>query len=297
MIYSFSLLPEKAAAIIELVRPKHIVKNLIILVPWVLAGSQANLFAALVVFLAFCLMAMAAYAFNDVIDVDFDRRHAKKRYRPIPSGRLAKQDAVLLSGVLSIASLYVAATVSVETVAVLVVYAVLNFFYSLAGKKIPMLDVVIVAIGFVLRILMGLLATDAVGSFGWMLGPIFFATLCMAVGKRYAKLGGGGKAGDHKVPTFYTETRLIWLMVAASQITVGITTALVINHWSGFNQGSHSSFNLTWIVIVIAILLSTQVMVRMLVSKTEPIEIFTRDPLTVSYAVVGCAVLAMERVV
>ncbi len=295
MIYSFSLVPEKAVALLELIRPKHIVKNLIVLVPWMFAGSLVSLFPILVLFSAFCLVAMAAYAFNDVIDADHDRRHDKKRFRPIPSGRLTKREATLLSGTLLVTSVYVAALVSVEAATVVVVYATLNFFYSLVAKKIPMLDVFIVAIGFVLRFLMGLLATDAVSSSGWMLAPVFFATLCMAVGKRYAKLGKDGRAGDFKVPTFYTEARLIWLMIAASQITIGITTALLINHWGGLNQGSYGVFGPTWPVIIIAIALSTQVIVRMLISRTEPIEIFTRDPLIISGAVVVCAILAMGR--
>ncbi|MEM7668573.1 MAG: UbiA prenyltransferase family protein, partial [Pseudomonadota bacterium] len=245
-------------------------KNLIIFVPWLLAGSFAHFGPVLQLFVAFCVMAMAVYAFNDVIDVDHDRRHAKKRHRPIPSGRLIKREAIALSAVLAVISLYLASSVSSEGAAVIAAYAVLNFFYSLVGKRIPMLDVAIVAAGFVLRILIGLLATDTLPSFGWILAPVFLASVSMAIGKRYAKVGQNGLAGDHRVPAFYTEGRMVWLMIAAWQVTIGVTTALAIHNWGGLNPGQPTGGGMTISAVIVAIAISTQVLARMLVSRTEP---------------------------
>lgn len=175
----------------ELVRPSHWVKNVV-----VLAGPAAglkllsfpSLWEALVAFGAFCLTASATYAINDVADYRADARHPMKRLRPIARGAIRPVHAVLLGAILF--ALAVSASTLLlnhRVTVVLVLYFALTLSYSLALKRRMILDVILLASGFVLRALAGALAVSVATS-QWLVACVFTLCLFMGFGKRRAEI-------------------------------------------------------------------------------------------------------------
>ena len=141
-----------------LLRPKQYIKNIFIFLPLFFVGQIVNteLFVkALIAFVAFSLSASAVYIFNDYEDIKDDRKHPKKKYRPLAAGLISKNTALLLMFILFIISFTLMAIISSKALVILSIYVILNILYSLKLKRIALLDVTIIAIGFVLRLFVG----------------------------------------------------------------------------------------------------------------------------------------------
>lgn len=165
--------------LLALLRPRQWVKNGFVLAPLVFAGKFTDPHAVLLSLLAvaiFCAAASAAYVLNDIRDVENDRRHpTKSKKRPIAAGHVSIAGARLL--LVALYALVVAGTLVVPAVgAVAIAYLVLNVAYSVRLKHTPVIDIFVVATGFVLRVYAGAVAISAPLS-GWM----FITTLCLAL--------------------------------------------------------------------------------------------------------------------
>lgn len=165
------LLPEPAegsllwriGGIVKTMRPHQWAKNSFVLAPVVFAKDMFDpklLGTALAAFSVFCLLAGAVYTMNDIVDVEGDRVHPVKRFRPIPSGRVPLGVAKALAAFLVVVSLAGGALLSPAFAAVAAAYFVVNVAYSFKLKKIAYVDVACIAAGFVLRVVAGGLATD-----------------------------------------------------------------------------------------------------------------------------------------
>ena len=133
-----------ALAYMQLVRPKQWLKNLMLVFPLLLSGkllSLESLQPLVIPVLVFCLAASANYAVNDVMDAEQDGLHPTKKHRPIPSGRVSRSAALVLSGVLYCAAFYGAGTISRQFFVLLAVYVVLMASYSLWLKQRILLDI------------------------------------------------------------------------------------------------------------------------------------------------------------
>ncbi|MBD3160782.1 MAG: decaprenyl-phosphate phosphoribosyltransferase [Candidatus Eisenbacteria bacterium] len=136
-------------------------------------------------FLSFCLLASAVYALNDLIDLPFDRVHPKKRSRPLPSGRISPAGAVVLLVLLAGTGGAIALFLGTGFAAIAGGYLLLNVAYTLRLKRVVMLDVLAISIGFVLRAVAGVaLLTEPVSLSPWLLLCTFFLALFLAVSKR-----------------------------------------------------------------------------------------------------------------
>lgn len=176
----------KISDIIKLIRPHHYIKNLFIFLPLFFASritDIALLYSAFVAFLAFSLTVSAVYVLNDYCDVEDDRQHPKKKSRPLASGAISKPNALFIMVLLFIAGTALMASLSVTAMAILLVYVILNVAYSLHLKHVPILDVTIIAIGFVLRLFVGSEATDIPLSM-WIVIMTFLLALFLALAKR-----------------------------------------------------------------------------------------------------------------
>ncbi len=165
-------------------------KNLLLLTPLVAAhqvSDVALLGRATLAFLAFSLCASGVYLMNDLMDLQSDRRHPRKRQRPIPSGKVSLKLVLVVLPMLLAASLGVGLCLSWHFVGVMGVYLALNLAYSLRLKAIPILDVVLLAALYTLRIVAGSVAT-AVWLSTWLLAFAMFLFLSLALVKRYAEL-------------------------------------------------------------------------------------------------------------
>jgi 4-hydroxybenzoate polyprenyltransferase len=171
-------------------RLHHWLKNLLVFVPLLASHQIADpglLARAGVAFIAFSLCASAVYLFNDLMDLETDRHHPHKRDRPIPAGRVPVQLALAALPILLAASLALTLALPWGLIAVISAYLGLNLAYSLSLKAVPILDVLILAGLYTLRIIAGSMATDLWLS-PWLLAFSMFLFLSLALVKRYAEL-------------------------------------------------------------------------------------------------------------
>lgn len=174
------------SSVIKLMRPHQYVKNLFILFPLFFAlkiDDSALLFNALLAFAAFSLTASAIYILNDYHDIEEDRQHPTKKERPLASGAVGKTEALLLTAGLLAAGFSLMASLSLPATAILALYTLLNVAYSFALKHIAIIDVVIIAVGFVLRLFVGGAVTGVPLSM-WIIMMTFLLALFMALAKR-----------------------------------------------------------------------------------------------------------------
>lgn len=171
---------------IRLLRPKDWAKNLFLFVPLFFSGDLFNtsLYPSLLLgFLAFSLMASSIYIINDYRDIEDDKKHPEKSKRPLASGAVSKTAAIMICIVLVIAGFVIAYFIRDKFLFVLTIYFLLNLAYSFGLKTIPILDIIIVAIGFVLRIKGGAVIA-LIGLSEWLNIMVFLLALFMAIGKR-----------------------------------------------------------------------------------------------------------------
>ncbi len=186
-------------ALLRACRPKQWLKNVLVFAAPGAAGvldQWSDLWPTLVTFVAFCCAASATYVWNDLLDVEADRRHPTKCRRPIASGDLPIPVARAAVPLLALASLgLTAATGRWQTPAVIVVYLGLQLAYTVWLKHVAVLDVIAIASGFVLRAAAGAVAVDVPMS-RWFVLCVTFGSLFIVVGKRYAELNEVGAEAD-----------------------------------------------------------------------------------------------------
>ncbi len=175
---------------ILLLRPLQWFKNLFVFAPMFFGNNLLDgvcFMQTLWVFMAFCLVAGSVYCFNDIHDVENDRRHPRKCHRPIASGKVSVGAGYAVMCVSLLAGLAVAAATigshAVAVCAMLAVYWLTNVAYCVRLKQYAILDVALVAAGFVMRVLTGGLATDTAVS-GWLVMMTFLLALFLAFAKR-----------------------------------------------------------------------------------------------------------------
>ena len=175
------------AALMRLIRPKQWIKNMFIFVPLFFGGALFHtdaLLAGLIAFFAYSFAASSIYCFNDIHDVEADRRHSVKCHRPIASGAVSIRQAYALMFLMLILSMGVCSLLdSWETMGIIAFYWVMNLCYCAKLKQYAIIDVCIVAFGFVLRLLAGGVATHIMLS-KWIVLMTFLITLFMSFAKR-----------------------------------------------------------------------------------------------------------------
>lgn len=172
-----------------LIRPQQWIKNGFVLIPMFFGGRLLNaddVIASVVTFFAFSFAASAIYCFNDIVDVDADRRHPVKCHRPIASGAVSVPTAYALMAVLVLLSallLFFLPQRAGETAGIVAFYFLLNMAYCLWLKRHAIIDVCTVAFGFVLRILAGGMACNVAVS-NWLVLMTFLLALFLSFAKR-----------------------------------------------------------------------------------------------------------------
>src|SRR3954466_3028664 len=214
-----------AWALVRSVRPRQWVKNVLVLAAPLAAGKIFDLDVlgpTAVAFVLFCLAASAVYLVNDTIDVDEDRRHPRKRFRPIAAGIVPKPLAVAMAVVLFAVALTAAVVLTRPALAwVLGSYVVIQLAYCLFLKNQPVIDLAVVASGFLLRGIAGGVAAGLVLS-QWFLLVAAFGSLFMVAGKRYSELiVVGDAAATRKTRKEYSASylRFVWSLSAAVTLT------------------------------------------------------------------------------
>lgn len=180
----------RLADFLAALRLHHWPKNLLLFVPLVTAHhftEAAAIGHAVLAFFAFSLSASGVYLLNDLMDLEADRRHPHKRERPIPSGKVSIKSVLVGIPVLLAFGVGLSLPLPPAFLAVIAIYLGLNLAYSLKLKAVPVLDVLVLAGLYTLRIVAGSIAT-AVGLSPWLLTFSVFLFLSLALAKRYAEL-------------------------------------------------------------------------------------------------------------
>ncbi|HEY7904507.1 MAG TPA: decaprenyl-phosphate phosphoribosyltransferase [Casimicrobiaceae bacterium] len=213
----------------RLLRPEQWIKNAFVWAGFLFARTWHDAALAQHVaaaFIAFCLLASAVYIGNDWLDRDADRAHPTKRGRPLASGRIGGAAAGSLAAILAVAALLLGAWVGIELVAVLAAYLGLNVAYSLRLKRIVIIDVFALSLGFLLRILAGTLGVGIAPS-PWLLMCGLMLTLLLGFGKRRAEQAVVDAAAGRAVLADYSPAlldRLIVVCVSGTLIAYSLYT-------------------------------------------------------------------------
>ncbi|MCB1098071.1 MAG: UbiA prenyltransferase family protein [Verrucomicrobiae bacterium] len=219
----------KVSGVVRLVRPTQWTKNAFCFAGGFFHGSlfSAETGSAIATAVAFCFASSAVYAWNDVIDAPRDRLHPLKRRRPVAAGALSERQALSVSGIAGVTAFAVLHLCELSTVIPwLAVYMAANLGYSLGLKLLPVIDVGIIASGFVLRVIAGSVAVNIVPTY-WLLGCTYALALLLGFGKRrseIARLHGQGLGDSRSAiavgrPTQYSVPMLDGLVIGTAGLS------------------------------------------------------------------------------
>ncbi len=179
-------------ALIRLCRPKHWLKNVLVFAPLIFSGNLLdpnNFFKTLIGWVAFSFTASAVYIFNDLRDIETDKAHEIKRSRPLAAGSVTPKAAkiILCCLILTAAGTNAIASNSFEPAGLLLLYLLINVFYSVKAKHIPLLDIAVLVSGFLIRIFYGaFLINEAVSV--WLYLTVTTMSAYLGLGKRRNEL-------------------------------------------------------------------------------------------------------------
>lgn len=180
----------KLKAYILLLRPKQWIKNFFVFAALLFSGNigkPAYIAASTAAFVVFCLTSSAVYIFNDLMDIEKDRKHPRKKNRPLASGVLRKREAAVLSLLILPSAVYAAFRINTGFGITVVLYLLNNLLYTLYVKHLVILDVMSIAIGFILRVAGGALAISVEIS-PWLLLCTLLLALFLGFSKRRNEL-------------------------------------------------------------------------------------------------------------
>ena len=256
-------------------RPRQWIKNLVCLAPLVFSGrlfDPESMLQGLLGFLCFCLASSAIYAFNDVRDRLQDQFHPVKRRRPVAAGTLSTKAALTETAILLAAALIACYFTVPRFRALLALFVLLNLLYSLGLKRIPILDVMAIALGFVLRVQSGIEAIAAPQS-AWIILCTFFMALFIAVGKRRGEIMNQGSTAGVNRRLVLDAYSLQFLDI---MLAISATTALVCYSIYAVTVQTNETFLLT--ILPVAFGIARYLMLVIVQREGEgPDEMLTRD--------------------
>lgn len=171
---------------LKLIRVEQYIKNAFVLAPLFFDSQFLNvnhLTNVILALLCFCIASSSIYVLNDYFDINEDRNHPQKKFRPLASGSISEKNGLLLMVILLISSITISYLIAAELFVVILSYLILNFFYSKWLKHIAILDVNIIAVGFILRIVAGSVVSDVEPSI-WILLITYLLALFLGISKR-----------------------------------------------------------------------------------------------------------------
>jgi len=254
----------------KLLRPSHWIKNFLVFVPLIFSLNIFRidrLILAIEAFAAFCLMASCIYVINDFLDIERDREHHSKKNRPLASGKIPPLNAMVLALLLFFTSSMIAVTINPLFGAILATYFLLNIAYSFYLKHIVIVDLLLVASFYLLRVYAGAKAID-VPITSWLLFITFFLALFIVSGKRYSETVTQGHT-SRPVLAYYTSEFLANIM--------NMSATGVIVFYALYTTTKHYLFTYS-IFFVLFALLRVLYWTQVEKSAEEPEKLFIKDP-------------------
>ena len=184
----FDFKMEKLKNYLKLIRIKHYLKNFLVFAPLLFSGNFFEvtlLLKTLFSFIAFSFTASVVYIINDIRDVEKDKLHTIKKERPIASGKVSKKEGIILAILLFIISIFINWNISTSPISfiILLSYLLMNIAYSFGLKNIPIIDILILSIGFLLRVFYGAVILNLNVS-NWLYLTILSISFYLGLGKR-----------------------------------------------------------------------------------------------------------------
>ena len=198
---------------LQLLRPHHWIKNILVLVPLFFGRyflDPSHIIGAVFGFICFSLLSSIIYIFNDIRDLEKDRLHSIKCHRPLPAGKITVSNAIITLVILSLSliALLIVLVLSknslfnIKSAGLLLLYALLNIGYSLRLKNIPIVDITILASGYIIRVLFGAMIID-INISVWLYLVITTGAYYLGLGKRRNEINGNEK---NTPPVMYSYT-------------------------------------------------------------------------------------------
>lgn len=217
---------EKIKNYLKLIRVTHYIKNCLIFLPLFFGGFYKdinNIFICIIGFILFSLSASIVYVINDICDIEKDKKHEIKKHRPLASGAVSKKEAYTIIGFLVIIILIIGLLmfklgISVLSFGLIALYVVINILYSKWLKNIPLVDIVILVSGFLIRVFYGAIVIDAEVS-NWLYLTIMSAAFYMGFGKRRNEIIKS-KDNTRKVLKYYNKEFLDRNMYVCLTLTI-----------------------------------------------------------------------------
>ena len=211
----------KLTSYIELIRPLHSIKSLVVFAP-LFFNFDFNLDLYISVTFAsilFYMMSSSIYIFNDLMDLPRDKLHPIKKHRPIASEKITTQEAKYFLSVLLLSTIGVSFIFNFELFFILLIYLIINIFYSLILKEVFLLDMIIIATGFVLRLFAGAVVVDISLSY-WIIIITFLLASFLAISKRMDNVNSINQESSN-ISKIYTERNIKSIILILSIILVG----------------------------------------------------------------------------
>jgi decaprenyl-phosphate phosphoribosyltransferase len=274
-------LARSRVALVRTLRPHQWIKNLFVAAPLVFAqklGAPDLVGRAGLAVLAFCALSGAVYAFNDVRDVEADRRHPTKRRRPVAAGELSERAALAGSAVLVAGTLSASVLLGWQFAALAAAYVVQNVAYTVWLKQVAFVDVALIAAGFLLRVLAGAVAI-AVPVSGWLLLCTTLLALLLGFGKRAHELAWAERTGRPATRAALAGYRLDVLRIALLALTVATCGAFVAYTVDDVTIAHFGTDRLIYSAPLVALAVVRFLVLALWSSRDEPpTEAMLRDP-------------------
>ncbi len=275
---------------IKLMRVHHYIKNILIFMPILFSKNILNLellVKAILGMIAFSLMASIVYIINDIMDVEADRKHETKKFRPIASGVVSIKEAMILAVILLILSVLINIFIRANILACVIFYGylIMNILYSIKLKHIPIIDIVILAFGFLFRVLYGSAITGIEIS-NWLYLTILAFSFYMGLGKRrneYKKMGKNGR----KVLKYYNESFLNSNMYMCVSLGIVFYSLWCIDISSKFN----SFINIIWTVPFLMVICMKYSLNIEGDSLGDPVDVLLNDKILLAMSVIYAIIM------
>jgi 4-hydroxybenzoate polyprenyltransferase len=241
----------------DLLRINQYVKNLFIFFPAFFGGTILDyniLLKNIQIFIGFSLLTSFVYIINDIVDIKEDINHPIKQLRPLPSGKISIHKAIIISILLLLSAFFISYIyINMYTIICFCIYIILNIFYTFFAKKLSILDVICIALGFILRVLAGSFSIEQNIS-QWLLIMVFILSIFLALGKRWHDVNLIENYSTNgiirKSLNGYTKNFLISLLTFfATTNTICYIIYAITNHMNSANLDKYFFSTALWVVV------------------------------------------------
>lgn len=284
--------------LLRTLRPKQWIKNGFVFIALVFDQNLTNwplLLRTVFAFVLFCMISSAVYIINDLADIEKDRQHPKKKRRALPSGQLQPWFAILsAAGILAIC-LVLSFWLDLYFGLIILIYFLLNLAYSFALKNVVIIDVMVVAFGFVLRVAAGVIVAEAERFSPWLYLCTIFLALFLAIGKRRHELSYLAEgANNHR--KILNEYSIDFLDQMNQLVTTGAVIAYSLYTFSATNLPANYTMMLT-IPFMIYFVFRYQYLIHIKGEGGAPeMLLYTDMPLLLDLVLWGIAILLIMYV-